>query len=682
MKKYLVLLLFILTTGCATVATAPKAVLPEANTPVTEAPKQAPKAAEDKKAAALIEELQLPEFKIKTPEKPLPPPAEPIDPKKVIHAEGNVIVNADNMPLTDFIVYVLGDSLKATFFMDEQVKAMKDSVTFRMSIEMPPDKVFEAITGFLERKGLTLEEKGGALYILKSPVVQKQPLDLRVGRDTSLSPANIVQIVPLRHLRVGDVIGLITDLYKANVNIKTYARENSLMLTGPASSIKDVLDFIELTDVPYLREKKLYLVSLTFWQPDEFIKQLTTILSGIGLTVTQSANDSGLLFIPIKYLNSLLVVAPDETTMKVVIDWTRRLDTPASAGSEDKAFTFTPKYSKASELVDSIKKLYGITTAPATALPKGAQPPQAAAVVTAATSVIPGLKLSSDDRRNLVLIMATPSIYNSLLTILNDMDRPPKQVLIETTIAELTLKDDLQYGLEWYIKNRMQKGDYVLNTLGNLGVSTASGMAFQFLSDTQRFQAAINAFAKENRINILSSPRIMVVDNEEASIQVGTEIPVLSGETKSTSADQLTTVATSSVQYRTTGLILRVKPTINAEGLLALEINLESSEGQTNTLSKIDSPLILTRRLTTSVIASTGQSVLLGGIMSENVSSTENKIPLLGDIPLLGNLFKSVSKSKTKTELLIMMTPIILTSTSEAEARTNEIKKSLKWLRE
>lgn len=676
MKKYIILLLFILTTGCASVATAPKAVKSDANMPVTEAPPQVQKAAEDKKAKALIEEIQLPEFKAKTPEKVLPSPAEPIDPKKVVHAEGNLMVNAENMPLTDFIIYALGDSLKATFFMDEQVKAMKDTVTFRMSIEMPPDKVFEAITGFLERKGLTLEEKGGALYILKSQTVQRQPLDFRFGRSVSSSPATITQIVPLKHFRVAEMFNLITSLYKTNVTVNVYPRENSLMLTGPASSIKDILEVIELTDVPYLREKKLFLVPLTYWQTDEFIKQLTTILTGIGLTITGGANDSGILFIPIKYLNSILVITPDDTTMKVVADWTRRLDTPESAGSEEKSYTFSPKYSKASDVVDSIKKLHGIM--PAQAAPKVA-PSQAAAAVNITT--VPGLKIASDDRRNIVMIVATPSIYKSVLSILDELDRPTKQVLIEATIAELTLKDDLKYGLEWYIKNRMLKGDYTLSTLGNLGLSTASGVAFSFLSDTQKFEAAINAFAQDNRINILSTPRIMVVDNEEASLQIGMEVPIISGETKSTSADQQTVVSTQSVQYRTTGLILKVKPTINTEGSMAMTITLEQSEGQTNTLSDINSPLILTRRLNTSVIAISGQSIVLGGIMSETLSDTESKVPILGDIPLLGNAFKTVSKSKTKTEMIIILTPIIMASAGEAEALTTEIKKSLKWLR-
>lgn len=679
MKNYLVLFLLMLTAGCASVAAVPKAVTPEADTPaantsVAEAPRQEQKAVEDKKAASVIEELQLPEFKRKAPEKILPPPAEPIDPKKVIHAEGNVMVNADNMPLTDFIIYALGDCLKATFFMDEQVKAMKDAVTFKMSVEMPPDKVFEAITGFFERKGLSLEEKGGALYILKTPAVQRQPVDLRVGRSVSSSPATIAQIVPLKHFKVGEMYNLITSLYKTNVSINVYPRENSLMLTGPASSIKEIIDLIEMTDIPYLREKKLFLVPLTYWQVDEFVKQITTILSSIGLTVTQSVNDSGILFIPIKYLSSVLVITPDETTMKVVADWTRRLDTPESAGSEEKAYTFNPKYSKASDIVESIKKLHGIM--PAQAAQKGAP-----AAPVASTASVPGLKISSDDRRNIVMLVTTPSIYKSVLSLLTELDRPPKQVLIEATIAELTLKGDLKYGLEWYIKNRMKDGNYTLGTLGGLGLSTASGAAISFLSDTGRFQAAINAFAQDNRINILSNPRVMVLDNEEATIQVGTEIPILSGETKSTSPDQMTTVSTQSVAYRSTGLILRVRPTINTEGMLALNITLESSEGQSNTLSNISSPLILTRRLNTSVIATTGQSILLGGIMSENLSDTESKVPLLGDIPLLGNAFKTVSKAKTKTEMIIILTPVIMGSSSEAEALTAEIKNGLKWLK-
>lgn len=681
MKRYRALCLLVIVliaVGCG--SGRKKDIQPAApadSAPAVEAASLSPKAAEGKKPTLRVEQLQLPEFKREAPEKVLPPPVEPIDPKKVVHAEGPVTINAENMPLSDFILYALGSSLKVTFFMDEQVKNMKEPVTFMMSLELPPDKVFESVLGFLERKGLVVEEKAGSLYILKTSLVQKKPMDVRVGRTVAESPASIIQIIHMKHSSAAELIGLITDIYKASVTIKVHYKENALILSGPASSIKEVLEFIELLDVPYMREKKLFLVQLTYWQTDEFIKQMSTILQGLGFSVASGPTFPGTIFIPIKYLNSILVVSPDENTMKAVLDWARRLDTPESAGAEEKSFTFSPKYSKASELVDSIKKLYGVM--PAQAQQKGIQ---AAVPVPASPSAIPGLKLSSDDRRNMVIVIATPSVYNSILSILSELDRPPKQVLIETTIAELTLKDDLKYGLEWYVKNRLADGPYTLQTLGSLGVSTGSGLAFQFLSDSQKFQAVINAFARENKINILSSPRLMVIDNEEATLQVGTDIPILSGETKTTASDTATsTVAVQSIQYRSTGLTLKVKPTINTEGMLSLTINIESSEGQTNDLSSIDSPLILTRRLNTSVIAASGQSILLGGIMSENLSDAESKVPIIGDIPLIGNFFKNVSKSKTKTELIIMMTPVILTNPGEAVRLTDELKKGLKWMR-
>ncbi|MGD0283077.1 MAG: type II secretion system protein GspD, partial [Dissulfurispiraceae bacterium] len=140
------------------------------------------------------------------------------------------------------------------------------------------------------------------------------------------------------------------------------------------------------------------------------------------------------------------------------------------------------------------------------------------------------------------------------------------------------------------------------------------------------------------------------------------------------------TVSTQAVQYVTTGIILTVSPTINTSGLLTLNISLEDSEAQTNTTSSIGSPLITTQNLTTTVVASTSQTILLGGMMSDSLSDSEIKVPLVGDIPLIGNLFKTRSKGKTKTELIIMLTPHILTSSDQAAKITDEIKKGIKWL--
>lgn len=261
------------------------------------------------------------------------------------------------------------------------------------------------------------------------------------------------------------------------------------------------------------------------------------------------------------------------------------------------------------------------------------------------------------------------------------MDKPPKQVLIEATIAELTLTDDLNYGIEWALMSKMEQGSYSLQTLGQLGLNTGTGLTFNFTSDSKRLAAAVNAYAKENKLNVLSTPRIMVLDNQSASITVGSQVPLLSGSTSSSSvASTGVTVSTEAVQYVTTGIILTVTPTINTSGLLTLAITLEDSEAQTNNTSSIDSPLITTQNLTTSVVASSSQTILLGGMITNNLSDTETKVPLLGDIPLIGNVFKTRSKSTTKSELIILLTPRILTSSDQAARVTDEIKRGIKWL--
>jgi len=171
-----------------------------------------------------------------------------------------------------------------------------------------------------------------------------------------------------------------------------------------------------------------------------------------------------------------------------------------------------------------------------------------------------------------------------------------------------------------------------------------------------------------------------VLDNQEATIQVGTDVPTITAELATTTATVTGASIVRSVTYRSTGVILKVKPTIHTEGLLTLSISQEVSEMGANPPG-IDSPTILTRRITTSVVAAHGESIALGGLMSENISQTENKIPLLGDIPFLGKLFKTTSKTKTKTELLVFLTATILTNVDDTARITKELKKELQWLK-
>lgn len=345
------------------------------------------------------EEVPMPEIKKSLTTKPLPKKVErvPIDVKRIAHVEGNVILNAESMPLSDFVVYALGETLKVTFFMDEPVMNMKNPVTLRMTQEMPAEKTLDIVIGFLEKNNLDVEERGGALYILqpKPPAAEPAPMDFRIGRKVEDSPATLVQFVPLKYVHPQEIYQLLLDLFK-NVQMRLFVKENSFMFTGSASSIKEVVDFIDLIDVPTFQDKKLFLTQLTYWQPDEFIKQISTILEGVGYSIAKSSADPGISFIPIKYLNSVLILSPDNDTLKFVMDWKKRLDSSEAAGAEEKAFTFSPQYSRASDLVDSIRNLYGIAgqaraksgqTTPAGALGAAGAPPSSASI---ANSSAPG----------------------------------------------------------------------------------------------------------------------------------------------------------------------------------------------------------------------------------------------------------------------------------------------------
>jgi len=414
----------------------------------------------------------------------------------------------------------------------------------------------------------------------------------------------------------------------------------------------------------------------------------------MGFSVVKSPKEPGILLIPIKTLRSLLVIAPDDKSLNHVLEWKERLDTPEAAGSQEKPFTYIPRYSRASDLVKSIRNLYGFMPAqqPVPAGPTGQQPaseglplgqpqpapfPQAQPAPTgqaqAASVMIPGMKISADDNRNIIMIVSTPEMYKNILSHLNELDVPQRQVLIEATIAEFTLTDDLKYGLEWMLKG---SGEGTSTLLSTFGVPGGPGLVYQFLSNSQNFNTLINAYAAQNKVNILSTPRLVVLDNQEATIQVGTDVPVVTGSALVPAGSSIL----QSYSYVHTGVMLRVKPTINTEGLLTLNISQEVSEAGTNPPG-ISSPTILTRRISTSVVAAHGQSIALGGLISDNISLAESKVPFLGDIPLIGYLFKTTSKSKKRTELLVVITPSILTSVDDAAKITKELKNELKWLK-
>lgn len=680
---------------------------------VTEAAKSLDKAASDETLKTLSYEQQ------NAPVRPRP--GQPLNTGRLKGSEGPVSINVNRMQLPEFVIYVIGETMKIPFVMDQAMMDDKRVVTLSTPSPLSADKALEMVIGVLEKYDLIVEEKAGALHVMMKPPAPRPTLEVRTGREITDSRGDILQIVPLRFLKVAEIQTLINDVSRGSVQIKPYTRENVLILQGNGVNIRHIMDFIGYFDVPSLQDKKVMFLRLTYWQPEEFISQLTKMLEGMGVLAAKTPKDPGPIFIAIRQMNAVLVIAPDEATMKYILDWKNKLDTVEAAGSDEKAYTFAPQFSRASDIVDSLLRLYGITprsdaansgkdisshtssgssSAGYQTTGQGFQTPAAdnrtinsfggstvqPASGKAASSdanfsaaALPNLKIAADNNKNIVIMICSPTVYRQHLELLRQLDTQTKQVLIEATIAELTLTDELKYGVEWYINNTIDGGPLTGGTLGNLALNTL-GMTFSYATATANFKAMLNALATKDKANILSTPRLTVLDNHEAVIQIGQDVPVATGEQTTASSTTTDPTILRTIQYRSLGIILKVKPTINTEGLLTLELTQEVSD-LSPTTGVGDSPIILMRRINTSVVAAHGQTVALGGLMKERKGVTERKIPLLGDIPLLGNLFKVTEKTTERTELLILVTPTILTKTDDATKITDELKKEIKWMK-
>ena len=333
------------------------------------------------------------------------------------------------------------------------------------------------------------------------------------------------------------------------------------------------------------------------------------------------------------------------------------------------------------------------------------------------------MRIIPDEENNLLVVVAPPHEWNIISRILTQLDIMPRQVLNEVLIAEVRLTDDLKYGIEFLIGGvpsaaqtstgtttsssvpsgvLVAGGQQATNTTvtgpsGTTGtVSTApatipgvdmvsktgaaftaaGGLTFVALDTANKLKTLINLMAAEGKVNILASPHIMAANNQEARIMIGEEVPILNS-TSTPLISQTTSFQTSTVQYRSTGIILTVKPQINAKGLVTLEIAQEVSDAKSTTTGVSGTPTFTVRQAHTSLITADNQTVVLGGLIREDNTVTQAGIPGLRKMPLLGPLFGSQGVSKQRTELIVLITPHIISNLEEGARMTHEMKEKV-----
>lgn len=585
--------------------------------------------------------------------------------------KGSITVAFDQMPLPNFVQAVYALILKKTYSLDPLVAARKDLVTLRAAQPQTAAQLENAARLLLKTYGVAVTDLGAGNYRITPDNTQTgYAPEIWRGRalpDVPLRLRPIYQLVELSAVRSSEIAGWLGKIFGPKVNIVDDSPRNTLILSGQSDDVAAVLAAIDVLDQPLMKGRQSLRINPVFWSADDLSKKLTELLTaeGYGVAATQAGN-APVNLIPIQGINAIIVFAQDPAVMQHVVKWAQEIDKPSSAraaGGGGGYFTYQARYTNAQNLATTMQAVLGEAQAKTTA-PPGIGAPTVAPVQPSRVIV--------DTGTNTLIFQGGNDSYAKLLSLLQEIDKPARSALIEVTVAEVSLDDTSQMGVEWAFANSGARGTTSSGTLGGLSIGSG-GLTVTRLNSLGDVRLILNMLATSSKANVLSSPRIMTRNGESSTIQVGSEIPTITSvqTTPTTGKDGVL----QSVQYRKTGIILTVKPTIYSGDRVDLDISQEVSDS--TKLGAAGSPIIDTRKVETRLSLKDGSPVLLGGLIQQNNSRSETGIPLLKDIPGVGQLFRTNTDNGRKTELLVLITPYIVADDHDAQEITQAFRSRL-----
>ncbi len=595
----------------------------------------------------------------------------------------SVQVVTDTMALVDFIHTVFGESLGVNYVISDELKQRNDTVTLNVQQGISSRRLFRVANELLESKGLDVAKRDGIYYIFPAAGSQQGEVAIGIGNKEADVPqafGQILQIIPLRY-------GLNSSLERTLINLSPVKitpdyNQGVIFAQGQREQVLRLLELVKILDTPAHQGKFIGLAELQFISTEDYASQIQSLLDSEGISVSVGNRGSApVVLVPLEQIGAVAIFSGDEKILQRVQFWTNKIDQP-SKGEEKRFFLYNPIFARADDLGQSIQPLIGQSAVSSSG--NRSRDTQSAQSSDNSSGASDGgsssssgsldgdsIKLTVDSRSNTLIFYSTGEQYQKLLPIVKQLDVMPKQILLEATIAEITLTEEFSQGFEFAIQN----GNFGVGNLGAFGVEDIAGLAADYINGSDQFIARLAA--TNSKVNVLSNPRLVVRDGVSASISVGTDIPTV-GST--TSRPLESEAQTTNVEYRKTGLQLTVTPTINAQGLVVMEIDQQISSTTDSGSTVAGSPAIFERTLKTEVLSQSGQTILLGGLISEDVNNATSKVPGLGDIPLLGQLFSARTESTTKTELVIFITPRVVTNMSSWYGIMDELNKGLESL--
>ncbi|RDD62009.1 type II secretion system secretin GspD [Ferruginivarius sediminum] len=651
---------------------------------------------------------------------------------KVEEAEGGYTMNFVNADLRKVVDAVLGEALGVNYAIGPKIEG---TITARTARPLNRNQVIPALEDILAMNGIALVRTEGVYRII--PVEAAGSLaPVVAGDERSGDAAFALHVIPLEFASAEAMQGTLETFLAPGRKLRSDEARNLLLFRGPGSEARDLVAMAETLDVDWMEGMSFALLPLDNADAEDVTEELETIFGQ-----RDDGPQIGLVrFLPIQRMNAILVISEQPAYLRKAKNWTERLDRGGAEG-ERQLYVYHVKNSRAGDLAEVLGEVFDVSTTGGGDRRSEVAPGRQAGILSssgfggsgfgtssqsggtsgssegdggdtstdagssasATTSRTSGSRFGSgsgarsversrggggedgpriiaDTRNNALLILAKAQEYRMIESTLRRLDLVPLQVLIEATIAEVRLNDSLRYGLRWFFQAD-EGGTTQSVTFSDIsnGAVSSTFPGFSYLFESGDVRAALNALDEITNVNVVSSPQLMVLDNETARLQVGDQVPVPTQQAQSITDPDAPIV--NSIQFQDTGVILEVTPHVNASGLVVLDVRQEVSDVVTTTTSDIDAPTIQQRQIDSSVAVQTGETIALGGLIRDSEEDSRSGVPILMEVPILGNLFSSNSVASERTELLVLLTPRVVRDQEEAQEVTRELRRRLRGIK-
>lgn len=641
-------------------------------------------------ARPLVEAGPMTDVPTAAPRSPVGPDVPPIP------ATEPVSLAIDGVPLVSFINIVFGSELGFAIEIEQSVRERQDLVTLRVAAPQRPRALYLTAVEVLRNYGVAVSEHSGLLRFSPATPGGEVP-HLVTARSLPDIPAGqraVFAALPLDASTPGRVASQVRSMFPNNtVTLSEMVESNAILVSGTGDAVRAAAEAIQALDRTSLRDKRSVRINPMYLPAELLATEIGRMLQAQGYPVTGPGQGGVVTLVPVTSANALVVFSESETALAAAVEWARQLDEPGETAGGGGVYLYAARHTTVESLRPVLEAMVGAgpsssnastgsqqTTTQGTAAggerEGGAMRSSAGGSGGGAISGDGG-QIAVDPVRNVIVFQGDPQRWRAIQGVLARLDQPARQVVIEVTVAEVTLSDEFSHGVEWALRNVSVEG--VTGPLTALGGSSpnAGGLIWRGLSSSGQVRAVLNLFARDSRVTILSTPRLLVKSGESASIDVGTEVPIITSQATAAdlpSAGNNNASILQSIQYRKTGVLLELEALVHSGQRVDLNITQEVSEATQTDTSDISSPSIFSRRLQSSLSLSDGESMLLGGLISSTRSDGKTKVPLLGDIPGVGRLFQNRRQDGSRTELLMLITPYVIEDSIQAREITDAIQ--------